>query len=128
MNIALLILTGPHHSQGSRTALHFARAAVDAGHRIPHVFFFGEGTYNSASHGVSPSDESLLGEEWQAFAASHGIELDACISSAMKRGLLDEGEAKRYQKDARTLADGFVLAGLGQLATASLNCDRVVTF
>lgn len=128
MNIALLILSAPYQAEGSRTALNFAHAAVEAGHQIQHVFFFSEGASNGAANEIPPSDEVALSEAWSAFAGAHGVELDACVSSAMKRGLLDANEARRYHKNAATLDEGFLLAGLGQLAAASLRCDRVVTF
>ena len=56
------------------------------------------------------------------------MELILCISSALRRGLLDDTEAGRYDKDGATIAEGFALGGLGLLVDACAHTDRMVTF
>ena len=75
-----------------------------------------------------PQDEANLPKLWAELAKEHSLDLVVCIAAAVKRGVLDQNEAKRYEKDAANLADGFELSGLGQLAEAIAISDRVVTF
>ena len=46
----------------------------------------------------------------------------------MRRGVLDEAEAKGIGKTQFNLQAPFRLSGLGQLAEASLTADRFVQF
>ena len=75
-----------------------------------------------------PQDEANLPKLWTELANEHSLDLVVCIAAAVKRGVLDKNEAKRYEKDGANLADGFELSGLGQLAEAIVISDRVVTF
>jgi tRNA 2-thiouridine synthesizing protein D len=58
----------------------------------------------------------------------HGIELTLCISSALRRGMLDPAEAERHEKHAASVHPAFTIAGLGQLVDACARSDRLVTF
>ena len=51
-----------------------------------------------------------------------------CIAAALKRGILNQEEAERYEKPAHNLRDGFAISGLGQLVDAALMSDRLITF
>ena len=53
-----------------------------------------------------------------------------CIAAAQRRGILDEGEAKRHGKGdgAANIAPGFRISGLGQLIEAGIEADRLVVF
>ena len=51
-----------------------------------------------------------------------------CIAAALRRGVVDQTEADRYQLPGSNLRDGYELSGLGQLVDAALTADRVVTF
>ena len=50
------------------------------------------------------------------------------VASSLRRGLLDETEADRYEKPAANIASGFTISGLGQLIDACIESDRVMTF
>ena len=52
----------------------------------------------------------------------------ACIASALRRGLLNEQEATRYEKPAANLMQGFTIAGLGEWVEAVATSDRVIYF
>ncbi|MDG1205648.1 MAG: DsrE family protein, partial [Pseudomonadales bacterium] len=62
------------------------------------------------------------------FAVKHGLELIVCVASALRRGVLDETEAKRYDTKSDNMAAAFQIGGLGQLIDAGLSSDRLVTF
>ncbi len=128
MRYALLVLEAPGSHAASHTALRFARAALARGHRIQRVFFYSDGVHNGSALAVVPQDEPELGTEWRQFALTHGVELVVCIAAALRRGLLDETERDRYERSAANLDPAFVLSGLGQLAEATLDAERIVTF
>ena len=51
-----------------------------------------------------------------------------CVSSAIKRGVINQQEAERHELAATSLRDSSEIAGLGQLIDAAINSDRVVNF
>jgi tRNA 2-thiouridine synthesizing protein D len=128
MQISLLVLGSPYSSQSAATALRFATAAVKAGHDLYRVFFYHDAVNAGNSLITPPQDENNIPEQWQQLASNNGAELIICISSALKRGVLDPTEANRYDKAASNLADGFDISGLGQLVDAAIHSDRLVTF
>ncbi len=128
MIYSLLVLSSPTSGQGSLTALNFAKAVTNRGHQIHRVFFLDEGTMAGASCTVTPQDELNPTQQWANFAVKENIELILCVSSALKRGLLDVSEAQRYEKDAETIHPSFEVSGLGQLIDASVTSDRLMTF
>jgi tRNA 2-thiouridine synthesizing protein D len=50
------------------------------------------------------------------------------VSSALRRGIIDEREAARHARDAASLRQGFELSGLGQLVEACIRSDRILDF
>jgi tRNA 2-thiouridine synthesizing protein D len=101
---------------------------IDEGHDVYRVFFYHDGIYNGSSLITPPQDEIDLASGWDDLSANHDLDLVVCIASSLRRGMLDETEADRYEKPAANLATGFQISGLGQLIDASINADRVVTF
>jgi tRNA 2-thiouridine synthesizing protein D len=51
-----------------------------------------------------------------------------CVSSALKRGIVDAREARRHELLGHNLREPAVLSGLGQLVDASLASDRTISF
>ncbi len=128
MRIAIVVRSGPASSQSSRSALRFTQAVLDAGHDVHRVFFHGDGTYNANTLSVVPQDEEDLSASWAALGREHDLDLVICVASALKRGMLDASEADRYERPAASVRPEFVISGLGQLADAALDADRMVTF
>ena len=127
-SFALMVLGAPVSTQAPQTALAFARAAVQGGHRILRVFFFHDGVHCGNQMLVPPAGQQPIAEQWAAFAQQHNIDLVVCVASALKRGVLDAGEAKRYDKHAATLHPAFALSGLGQWIDACVNAERLLSF
>jgi tRNA 2-thiouridine synthesizing protein D len=125
---ALLVLGAPVSTQSSDSALAFARAAIAGGHRVLRVFFYRDGVFCANRLAVPPTGARSSAEHWSELAQAHEVDLVVCIASAIKRGLIDDTEAGRYQKGAGNLQPGFELSGLGQWVEACLQADRVVTF
>lgn len=128
MNFAIVVHGAPYSSEACLSALNFAKAVLASGHSINRVFFYHDGVYTANNLIAPPQDETPVGEQWQAFGIGNNIELIACIASCLRRGILDETEADRYEKSGSNIAPGFTISGLGQLIDASINADRVVTF
>lgn len=128
MRYALLVLDAPASRAAAASALRFARAAVSRGHAVTRVFFYGDGVHIGSQLATPPQDEPDLRLAWREFAQANGSDLVVCIAAALRRGVLDTGEQERYARSAANLDPAFTLSGLGQLADAALDCDRLLTF
>lgn len=128
MQFSLLILGSPYTSQSATTALRFAKAALDSGHDIYRVFFYNDGVNTGNSLITPPQDEVNIPKQWQLLSQEYDIDLVICVSSALKRGIIDSTEAKRYEKETHNLYSTFEISGLGQLVDANSQSDRLVTF
>lgn len=127
MNCVLMI-SSPPQSPATRRALRFAEALLDSGHRLERVFFYQDGVHIASSLLVCPQDEPNIAQQWQAFIQQHQLDAVVCIAAALRRGVVDAGEAKRYQLAASNLASGYSLSGLGQLHEAIQQAERVIHF
>lgn len=123
-----LILSSSPQDPASRRALCFARAVIAAGHQLQRIFFYQDAVHLASRLLVVPQDEQHLAAQWQQFVRENRLDAVVCIAAALRRGVLDEAEARRYEKDADNLAAGFELSGLGQLHEAMQSADRVVHF
>lgn len=128
MNFSLLVMASPYSAQGSLSALKFAQSCLKQNHHIYRVFFYHDAVH-SASQLQSPAqDEINIHKQWQDLAQAHKIDLVTCIAAALKRGVINEEEARRYQKNQYNLDTPFELSGLGQLLDAHIHSDQLVTF
>ncbi|MBD3642423.1 MAG: sulfurtransferase complex subunit TusD [Marinobacter sp.] len=124
-----IVITGaPYSSQAPQSALNFAEAAIKAGHRVDRVFLYGDGVHLASALASPPSDEPHWPREWSAFLEKHCIAGVACIASALRRGLVDEGEQKRYELSASNLLTPFIIAGLGEWVEGRMASSRTVYF
>ncbi len=128
MKYALAVYGAPGNSQAPQTALHFAKALLAEGHEIIRVFFYQDGVNTATTLASPPQDESHLPQQWQMFIQENNLDAVVCIAAALRRGIVNDAEASRYQLPASNLADGYELSGLGQLLDATLIADRVITF
>lgn len=128
MKFSIAVYGAPYSSQASYSALKFARAVIASGHQIYRIFFYYDGIQNATALSTPPQDEYNPVQEWQALASEHAIDMVVCIAAALRRGLLDADEQKRYEKSAHNLAPRFTLGGLGQLLDAAVVSDRLITF
>lgn len=128
MIFSVSILSAPYTDQAAFSAYKFVEAALSKKHEVRRIFFYGEGVLNANHLNTPPQDEINLYEAWKELASSHQVELIVCIASALRRGVLDEDEAKRYEKDGHSMQAPFILSGLGQLMDAAIESDRLITF
>lgn len=128
MKFSLLVLGSPQSSPAVHSALNFAEACLASGHELFRVFFFHDAVTAGNAFTIAPQDQVNLPKAWQRFGDEHGTDMVLCISSALRRGIVDAREAKRYELGASNSLKGFDLSGLGQWAEAMIVSDRVVTF
>ncbi len=128
LTIAINVHGDPSSSQSAQSALAFAKAAVDQGHRIARVFFYHDAVTLADGLRVTPQEEQSLTEAWAEFAADNDTELAVCIAAAIRRGVLNTEEAERYERSAANCHPAFTIVGLGQLVDAAVNAERTVTF
>lgn len=128
LNYVLVVNGAAFGEQCTLTAYRFAAALIEKGHRLEQVFFYQQGVLNASSLTVPANDEFDLVAAWQRLAVEHGVRLTTCVAAALRRGILSADEAKLYQKTEHNLAEHFEQAGLGELAKALLEADRVVQF
>ncbi len=142
MKFAIQINEGPYQHQASDSAYFFAKAALEKGHEISRVFFYHDGVNNASRLTTPPQDDRNIVNRWAELAEQYRIEspttedgkevmqteLVVCVAAAQRRGVVDEGEAKRNGKDATNIHPGFRISGLGQLVEAAIQSDRLVVF
>lgn len=130
MKISILVNEGPYTHQASDSAYQFAKAALEKGHEVFRVFFYNDGVNNGTRLTVPPQDDRNIQKNWSELAEKHKLDLVVCIAAAQRRGILDEGEAKRHGKGegSANIAAGFRISGLGQLIEMGIQSDRLVVF
>lgn len=124
----IVITDAPYVSQAPATAFAFCRALIDSGHVVDQVFLYGDGVILASALNTPPSDEVNWTTRWQELLCEHSIPAVACIASALRRGLLNEQEAQRYERPAANLIEGFTIAGLGEWVEAGATSDRIIYF
>lgn len=123
-----IALFSPPHAPSSRRALLFAQALLAGGHEIVRLFFYQDGVHSASSNVVTPQDEQDLPREWASFVSDNQLDGVVCIAAALRRGVLNEEEAQRYERPAVNLGAGWELSGLGQLHDAVQAADRLICF
>ena len=128
MRFSLLIQGSPSASQSPFSAYEFATAALAQGHSIQRAFFYQDAVLIGNKFVATPQDEFDIQSAWQALSKAHHMPLVLCVASCLRRGILDDREAERFEKSATSIAETFEIGGLGQLIDASLESARLITF
>ncbi|WPL15481.1 Intracellular sulfur oxidation protein DsrC [Thiorhodovibrio winogradskyi] len=128
MKFAIQINEGPYQHQASDSAYFFTKAALEKGHEVFRVFFYHDGVDNASRLTTPPQDDRNVVERWAALAEQYELDMVVCVAAAQRRGMVDEGEAKRNGKDATNIHPRFRISGLGQLVEAAIQADRLVVF
>ncbi len=127
-SIAILIIASPTGQNSVYTALEFAKTVIATGKHIEQVFFYNEAVTTASNLRVYAQDEFNLPEAWQSFIKEHGLAASVCIASSLKRGIIDQTEAKRYNKTSHNLSNNIEIAGLGTWVSALKNADKSIVF
>ncbi|HCN45905.1 MAG TPA: sulfurtransferase complex subunit TusD, partial [Pseudomonas sp.] len=102
MKFAIAVFS-PGHAPSSRRALLFAQAALAGGHEIVRLFFYQDGVHSASANVVTPQDENDVPAQWREFVITHNLDAVVCIAAALRRGVLNDEEANRYQRPAANL-------------------------
>lgn len=127
MKFAIALFSAAH-APSSRRALLFAQAALAGGHEIVRLFFYQDGVHSASNNIVAPQDEQDIARQWREFVSQHQLDGVVCIAAALRRGVLNQEEATRYQRTAVNLDAPWALSGLGQLHDAIQDADRLICF
>lgn len=127
MNFAIALLAGPQ-DPAARSALEFSRAVLASGHQISRLFFYRDAVHLASTLGVQPQDETDISAEWRKFIAENRLDAVVCIAAALRRGVLNEAEAARWDRAVANTGAPWELSGLGQWVDALQTADRVITF
>lgn len=127
MKFALALFSSPH-APSSRRALRFAESLLAQGHEIIRVFLYQDAVHLASVLSVTAQDERDIPTAWQNFIAENKIDSVVCIAAALRRGVLDEVEARRYGRAVTNLASGWHLSGLGQFHEVAQEADRIICF
>ena len=129
MQYALLVTGDPYQSKACHTALRFIKSALTRPDTdIKGVFFYQDAVLIGNQLSQPPRDEVNLLKAWQSLSQEHDIPLYLCIAAAVRRGILSEGEAQRYETESFNLAPQFQLEGLGTLVELMNSTFKVIQF
>ena len=125
--ISLLISSSPFTNDRHLLALRFARQACSHG-TLVRVFFYAEAVLAANRNQQVPQGQTSVASHWAEFHSESNTPLICCIANGLRRGITDEAECERYNLSSSNLHPAFRLAGLGEMAEASLDSDRIVQF
>lgn len=128
MIFSVVITGAPYSTQGPHSAWRFVKAALENGHSIYRIFLHGDGVLCASNLHTSAQDELNINVLWNELAEKHKLDIVVCITSALRRGVVDKNESDRYKHKHFNLSANMELSGLGQLVDAINHSDRVITF
>lgn len=128
MKFTIVVHSAPYSTQAAASAFRFTKALLEQGHEVYRIFFFGDGVHNASKLTVVAQDDVNWQQQWDSLIELQNLDSVVCVSSAIKRGVIDETESERYELGAVSLANSSQISGLGQLIDATIKSDRVVNF
>ncbi len=125
MRYVLAVKQPVYGTQGAYLAYQFAQTLLAKGHQIEQIFFFQQGVTLGNAFVNPANDEFHLQKAWQQLSQTYSVPLHLCISAAQRRGIVEQLSSNNQQQN--NLAEGFILAGLGEFNKAVLQADRLIT-
>ena len=126
MRYVIAVKQPVYGAQGAFLAYQFAQELITQGHEIRQIFFFQDGVSNGNEFVYPANDEFNLIKAWQQFSQQHNVPLHLCVAASQRRGIVDKLTA--LSPEQHNLAEGFVIAGLGEFSQAVLKADQLITF
>lgn len=125
----MLLVTGPAYgTQQAISAYLFAKAIFNQKHILSSIFFYKEGVLNGNFLTIPSNDEFNLIKKWEEMYIKNNTSLYICISSSLRRGVINKKEAKKCFLPHWNLQKNFKLIGLLKVANKLMKCDRLVQF
>lgn len=125
--ITVLISSSPFGNNLHALAQRYIEAAAEH-HTIDRVFFYRDAVLVANNSQQVPQGQSSPLHTWTALAERYEFPLQACIANSLRRGVADASEQARYDLPCANLHPTFELCGLGEMATAHSESDKVVQF
>lgn len=125
MHYTLILTQSPIQHESNLTAQALTTELIAAGDIIDRVFFYQDAVYTGLKHQVPGQGLTASYQGWLDLQLKQSFPLQLCIANSLRRGILDATEAERYSKEAN-LQEGFELSGLGELAEACQQSDRII--
>jgi tRNA 2-thiouridine synthesizing protein D len=129
MQYTLLITGSPYQTKACHSGLRFIKAALSKyPDSIKGVFFYEDAVLIGSQIAQPPRDEVNLMKAWQDIAQQHNVPLYLCIAAAVRRGIINDTESRRYELEQHTLAEHFQLEGLGTLVDLMNTTNKIIQF
>ncbi len=122
-----LIVHGEPDAASHLSAQNFIESAVELGHSIHSVFFYGDATSLCAQLTDDSQTKINTQKTWLKLSKQFNFPLQGCITTAIRRGVVDSLQAQQNGIHSNLL-DGFELDGLGVLAESIFNNHRIIEF
>ena len=123
---ACLITSSPSDTLATQDAIVLIKQLLENGNLIDHVFFYCEGVHH-ANHLNKPlGDEFNANQAWAALANEYNIPMLVCVTSALRRGVVDSETATQEGLSQHNLAVPFQQVGLGEFFTRLHSVDNLV--
>ena len=123
---ACLITSAPSDTLATQDAIALIEQLINDGSVIDHLFFYCDGVLN-ANHLSKP-----LGDEFNPYAAwaklsnDHDIPLLVCVTSALRRGIVDQDTAQQEGFEQYNLQAPFQQVGLGEFFTRLHTVENLI--
>ena len=128
MKFSVVVYAPPYSNEAAASALKFSRAVIAKGLSIYLIYFFSDCVNIAISLAITPQDEINLQAEWHDLIDEQDIDSVVCVTSGLKRGLIDSKESEKRNLASSSRMSSSELSGLGQLIDAYANSDRVLNF
>lgn len=126
LSYTIIMTQSPALSESHLTAQKFISELIKTGDKIDRVFFYQDAAYVGLRSQIPGQGLQASHQGWIELQQQQRFPLQICIANALRRGVIDNTEAKRYQ-ELETLQAGFELTGLGEIADACESSDRIIT-
>ncbi|MFC4699340.1 sulfurtransferase complex subunit TusD [Glaciecola siphonariae] len=112
-SFTLFVSKSPYDSRNAESAYAFCVAALAAGHRIKHIFFYQSGVNNASSLLSTNTDEVSMKQNWQSIKQHYNVPLYVCVTAGARRGIDIDKQIN--------VADGFEMVGMSEYFAALHN-------
>lgn len=124
----LLLTKDPSHPM-AMLALRYAEAYLQSHpNDTLSVFFYADAASIASRLRWQSAEQFNITKAWQSLASAHHLPLPVCVSTALSRGITDTDNGTRHQLTGDSLAEGYQLVGLGELASLMEAEGRMLCF
>ncbi|WP_422667572.1 sulfurtransferase complex subunit TusD [Buchnera aphidicola] len=128
MSYTILVTGSAYGTQNASSAFLFCKSIIKLNHILYSIFFYCDGVYNS-NRMIQPAvDEFNLMQAWKMLNKKYNIKLYVCISSALRRGIIEDKKNSGLDIEKGNIDTSFQVSGLIELADSIQKSDRTIQF